>query len=450
MALVTKAIKGTRDIMPWEIYKNQFIEQTVLDIAAKFGFREIRTPVFEHTELFQRGVGETTDVVQKEMYTFDDKGGRSITLRPEGTAGAVRSFLEHGLFNEALPQKLCYLLNCYRYEKPQAGRWREFQQFGVETLGAASPAADAEIISLANEIFAFLGVEGIELHLNSIGCPECRKNYHKALKEYFESRKSELCGTCLERLEKNPMRILDCKSPICKEICKDAPVITDYICDECSAHFKSVQKYLDAMNIEYVIDPHIVRGLDYYTRTVFEFISNQIGAQGAVCAGGRYDGLVEELGGPHVPSLGFALGTGRLLMLLEAQGIELPAPSGCELYIAPMGEDASVKAMSIVADLRAGGISAQTDVVGRSLKAQMKYADKIGAKYTMVLGDDEIAKGEAVIKDMDSGETETLSLDGLEDSFMQLMLRRESDALRETLTDGLTDELGGIDITALL
>lgn len=450
MALVTKAIKGTRDIMPWEVYKNQFIEQTVLDIAAKFGFREIRTPVFEHTELFQRGVGETTDVVQKEMYTFDDKGGRSITLRPEVTAGAVRSFLEHGLFNEALPQKLCYLLNCYRYEKPQAGRWREFQQFGVETLGAASPAADAEIISLANEIFAFLGVEGIELHLNSIGCPECRKNYHKALKEYFESRKSELCGTCLERLEKNPMRILDCKSPICKEICKDAPVITDYICDECSAHFKSVQKYLDAMNIEYVIDPHIVRGLDYYTRTVFEFISNQIGAQGAVCAGGRYDGLVEELGGPYVPSLGFGLGTGRLLMLLEAQGIELPAPSGCELYIAPMGEDASVKAMSIVADLRAGGISAQTDVVGRSLKAQMKYADKIGAKYTMVLGDDEIAKGEAVIKDMDSGETETLSLDGLEDSFMQLMLRRESDALRETLTDGLTDELGGIDITALL
>lgn len=450
MALVTKAIKGTRDIMPWEVYKNQFIEQTVLDIAAKFGFREIRTPVFEHTELFQRGVGETTDVVQKEMYTFDDKGGRSITLRPEGTSGAVRSFLEHGLFNEALPQKLCYLLNCYRYEKPQAGRWREFQQFGVETLGAASPAADAEIISLANEIFAFLGVEGIELHLNSIGCPECRKNYHKALKEYFESRKSELCGTCLERLEKNPMRILDCKSPICKEICKDAPVITDYICDECSAHFKSVQKYLDAMNIEYVIDPHIVRGLDYYTRTVFEFISNQIGAQGAVCAGGRYDGLVEELGGPNVPSLGFGLGTGRLLMLLEAQGIELPAPSGCELYIAPMGEDASVKAMSIVADLRAGGISAQTDVVGRSLKAQMKYADKIGAKYTMVLGDDEIAKGEAVIKDMDSGETETLSLDGLEDSFMQLMLRRESDALRETLTDGLSDELGGIDITALL
>jgi len=255
MALVTKAIKGTQDILPDVVYKNQFIEQTLRDIAAKFGFREIRTPVFEHTELFQRGVGETTDVVQKEMYTFDDKGGRSITLRPEGTAGAARAFLEHGLFNEALPQKLCYILNCYRYEKPQAGRWREFQQFGVEMLGAAHPAADAEVISLANEIFAFLGVEGIELQLNSIGCPECRKNYHAALKEYFEARKDELCPTCLGRLEKNPMRILDCKSPICKEIAEGAPAIIDYICEDCSNHFESVKKYLDKMNIEYTVNP---------------------------------------------------------------------------------------------------------------------------------------------------------------------------------------------------
>lgn len=446
MAIATKAVKGTMDILPSEVYKNQFIEQTVLDIAAKFGFHEIRTPVFEHTELFQRGVGETTDVVQKEMYTFDDKGGRSITLRPEGTAGAVRAFLEHGLFNEALPQKLCYVQNCYRYEKPQAGRWREFQQFGVETLGAASPAADAEIISLANEIFAFLGIEGIELHINSIGCPECRKVYHNALREYFGAHREELCGTCLERLEKNPMRILDCKSPICKEICKGAPVITDYLCDECSAHFESVKKYLDAMNIEYTVDPQIVRGLDYYTRTVFEFISNQIGAQGTVCGGGRYDGLVEELGGPHVPSLGFGMGTGRLFMLLEAQGIELPAPSACELYIAPMGEAATVKAMSLVSDLRAGGISAQTDIVGRSLKAQMKFADKLGAKYTMVLGDDEIAKGEATIKDMSGGENEVLPLDGLEDSFMQFILRRETDVLRESIGG----DLDGVDITALL
>ncbi len=444
MALVTKAIKGTQDILPEEVYKNQFIEQTVLDIARKFGFREIRTPVFEHTELFQRGVGETTDVVQKEMYTFDDKGGRSITLRPEGTAGAVRAFLEHGLFNEALPQKFCYIINCYRYEKPQAGRWREFQQFGVEMLGAGAPAADAEVISLANEIFAFLGVEGLELQLNSIGCPECRKNYHNALKEYFETKKDELCPTCLGRLEKNPMRILDCKSPVCSEIAKDAPAILDYICDDCSAHFESVKKYLDKMNIEYVVNPRIVRGLDYYTRTVFEFVSTQIGAQGTVCGGGRYDGLVEELGGQHVPSLGFGMGTGRLLMLLEAQGIELPKPSGCDLYIAPMGENASYEAAAIVADLRAGGIGAQTDVVGRSLKAQMKYADKIGTKYTMVLGDDEIAQGKAKVKNMDNGETTEMELAEIADNFMEFLLRQETAALGESF------DLGDVDLSAIL
>ena len=445
MALITKAIKGTQDILPDVVYKNQFIEQTLLDVAAKFGFREIRTPVFEHTELFQRGVGETTDVVQKEMYTFDDKGGRSITLRPEGTAGAARAFLEHGLFNEALPQKLCYVLNCYRYEKPQAGRWREFQQFGVEMLGAAHPAADAEVISLANEIFAFLGVEGIELQLNSIGCPECRKNYHAALKEYFEAKKDELCPTCLGRLEKNPMRILDCKSPVCSEIAKDAPAIIDYICEDCSKHFESVKKYLDKMNIEYSVNPRIVRGLDYYTRTVFEFVSTDIGAQGTVCGGGRYDGLIEELGGPHVPSLGFGLGTGRLLMLLEAQGIELPKPSGCDIYIAPMGENASYEAAAIVADLRAGGISAQTDVVGRSLKAQMKYADKIGAKYTMVLGDDEIASGKAKIKNMDSGEATEMVLADLAENFMEFLLRQETAVLGESLGG-----LEGVDLSALL
>lgn len=446
MAIVTKAVKGTQDILPSEVYKNQFLEQTMLDIAGKFGFREIRTPVFEHTELFQRGVGETTDVVQKEMYTFDDKGGRSITLRPEGTAGAARAFLEHGLFNEALPQKFCYVLNCYRYEKPQAGRWREFQQFGVEMLGAAAPAADAEIISLANEVFAFLGVEGLQLEINSIGCPECRKNYHKALREYFEARKDELCPTCLGRLEKNPMRILDCKSPVCKEIAKDAPAIIDYICEDCSAHFESVKKYLDKMNIEYVVNPRIVRGLDYYTRTVFEFVSTEIGAQGTVCGGGRYDGLLEELGGPHTPSLGFAMGTGRLLMLMQAQGIELPKPNGCDIYIATMGEQASYEAAALTADLRAGGISAQTDVVGRSLKAQMKYADKIGAKYTAVLGDDEIAAGILKVKNMDSGETKELAVSDFADSFMEFMLREETAALGESLGG----ELDGVDLSAIL
>ncbi len=433
MALITKAIKGTQDILPDVVYKNQFIEQTLLDIAGKFGFREIRTPVFEHTELFQRGVGETTDVVQKEMYTFDDKGGRSITLRPEGTAGAARAFLEHGLFNEALPQKLCYVLNCYRYEKPQAGRWREFQQFGIEMLGTAHPAADAEVISVANEIFAFLGVEGIELQLNSIGCPECRKKYHAALKEYFESKKDELCGTCLGRLEKNPMRILDCKSPVCSEIAKDAPAIIDYICEDCSKHFESVKKYLDKMGIEYKINPRIVRGLDYYTRTVFEFVSTDIGAQGTVCGGGRYDGLIEELGGPHMPSLGFGLGTGRLLMLLENQGIELPKPSGCDIYIAPMGEEASYEAAAIVANLRAGGISAQTDVAGRSLKAQMKFADKIGAKYTMVLGDDEIASGKASVKNMENGEKTEMEIADIADNFMEFLIKQETSVLGEAI-----------------
>ncbi len=446
MALVTTAIKGTQDIMPWDVYKNQFIEQTVIDIASKFGFRELRTPVFEHTELFQRGVGETTDVVQKEMYTFEDKGGRSITLRPEGTAGVARAFLEHGLFNEALPQKLCYVLNCYRYEKPQAGRWREFQQFGVEMLGAAAPSADAEVISLANEIFAFLGVQNLQLEINSIGCPECRKNYHKALKEYFEAKKENLCSTCLGRLEKNPMRILDCKSPVCKEIATDAPAITDYLCDECADHFAKVKKYLDAMSIAYVVNPRIVRGLDYYTRTVFEFVSTEIGAQGTVCGGGRYDGLIEELGGPHIPSLGFGMGTGRLLMLMEAQGIEIPTPTGCEIYIAPMGENASLEAMRITADLRASGICAQTDVAGRSLKAQMKYADKIGARYTMVLGDDEITQGKAKIKNMDNGEVTEISLEDFAEDFMNFIVAQDTEALRATFGG----ELDGIDLTALL
>lgn len=429
MALITKAVKGTKDVLPGEIYKNQYIESTALDVAERFGFKEIRTPVFEHTELFQRGVGDTTDVVQKEMYTFDDKGGRSITLRPEGTAGAARSFLENGLCNETLPQKVCYLTSCYRYEKPQAGRLREFHQFGVECFGAQSPLADAEIISLANTFFKELGVKDLTLEINSIGCPTCRAEYHKALKTYFEGRKDELCDTCKDRLERNPMRILDCKSPVCSEIAKDAPVVLDYLCDECREHFEKVKSYLNAQNIAFKVNPRIVRGLDYYTKTVFEFISESIGAQGTVCGGGRYDGLIEELGGQKTPSLGFGLGIERLMLLMEAQGCEFPKESMPDLFIAALGEKAQLKAVEIANDMREEGFTCLYDVNGRGLRAQMKYANKLGAKYTIVLGDDEVESGIAKLKNMESGEETEIALQTFVSGFYSISLEKELDDL---------------------
>lgn len=429
MALITKAVKGTKDVLPGEIYKTQYIESTALDVAERFGFKEIRTPVFEHTELFQRGVGDTTDVVQKEMYTFDDKGGRSITLRPEGTAGAARSFLENGLCNETLPQKVCYLTSCYRYEKPQAGRLREFHQFGVECFGAQSPLADAEIISLANTFFKELGVKDLTLEINSIGCPTCRAEYHKALKTYFEGRKDELCDTCKDRLERNPMRILDCKSPVCSEIAKDAPVVLDYLCDECREHFEKVKSYLNAQNIAFKVNPRIVRGLDYYTKTVFEFISESIGAQGTVCGGGRYDGLIEELGGQKTPSLGFGLGIERLMLLMEAQGCEFPKESMPDLFIAALGEKAQLKAVEIANDMREEGFTCLYDVNGRGLRAQMKYANKLGAKYTIVLGDDEVESGIAKLKNMESGEETEIALQMFVSGFYSISLEKELDDL---------------------
>lgn len=422
MALITKAIKGTKDVLPSEVYKNQYIEATCLTVAENFGYKEMRTPVFEHTELFQRGVGDTTDVVQKEMYTFDDKGGRSITLRPEGTAGAARSFLENGLSNEALPQKICYLISCYRYEKPQAGRLREFHQFGIECFGATSPLADAEMIALAKQIFDELGVKDLHLELNSIGCPTCRAEYHKALKEYFASRVDELCETCRDRLDRNPMRILDCKSPVCSEIAKDAPVVLDYLCDECKEHFEKTKSYLDAMNIEYIVNPQIVRGLDYYTKTVFEFVADSIGAQGTVCGGGRYDGLIEELGGQHTPSLGFAMGLERLQLVMEAQGCEFPEPSRPDLFIVAMGDKATLKAVEIAKDMRDEGYSVVYDLNGRSLRAQMKYADKINAKYNVVIGDNEVDTKSAVLKDMATGEQSEISLETFVSGFYSITL----------------------------
>ena len=423
MGVITKKIKGTEDVLPKDSYRWQFVEDVMRKESAAYGFKEIRTPVFEHTELFARGVGQTTDVVQKEMYTFDTKGGESVTLRPEGTAGAARAVLEHGLVNDSLPIKASYFVSCYRYEKPQAGRLREFHQFGLECYGTQSPAADAELICAAQSIFDRLGIKQLRLEINSIGCPTCRAEYHKALKDYFGGCKDELCETCNSRLEKNPMRILDCKSPVCSKIAQGAPKITDYLCDECKEHFASVQKYLDAAGVEYTVNPTIVRGLDYYTKTIFEFVTDFIGAQGTVCGGGRYDGLIEELGGKHLPSLGFAMGIERLLMLMDKQGIEIPKPSTCDLYVAVMGEKASLKSFEIIKAVRSCGLIAETDVVGRGLRAQMKYADKIGAKFSMVLGDNEIEQGKAVIKNMSSGEQTEIVLDEtFAEKFMVLQL----------------------------
>ena len=411
MALITKKIKGTEDVLPKQSYRWQFVENIMREEARAYGFKEIRTPVFEHTELFARGVGQTTDVVQKEMYTFDTKGGESVTLRPEGTAGAARAVLEHSLEQDGLPIKASYFVSCYRYEKPQAGRLREFHQFGIEEYGTQAPAADAEIICLAQSVLDRLGLSQVHLEINSIGCPECRAKYNQALKEYFTQYKDRLCPTCLTRLEKNPMRLLDCKSPEDKEIAKDAPKITDYLCEECEAHFTEVKKYLDAAGVEYTVNPTIVRGLDYYTKTVFEFVTDCIGAQGTVCGGGRYDGLIEELGGKHMPSLGFAMGMERLLMVMDAQKIEIPDNDKTALYIATMGDAAKVKAFELLRQVRECGLIAETDVVGRGLRAQMKYADKIGAKYSVVLGDNEIEENKARVKNMETGEQTELALD---------------------------------------
>ena len=411
MGVITKKIKGTEDVLPKQSYRWQFVENIMREEAANFGFKEIRTPVFEHTELFARGVGQTTDVVQKEMYTFDTKGGESVTLRPEGTAGAARAVLEHALVNEGLPIKAYYLTSCYRYEKPQAGRLREFHQFGIEEYGTSSPVADAEVISLANSIFKRLQIKNLHLEINSIGCPCCRPKFNEAVKEYFSKYKDKLCGNCLNRLEKNPMRLIDCKVPFCHEIAEGAPSILDYLCDECKEHFEQVKKYLAVSGIEYKVNPTIVRGLDYYTKTVFEFVSDAIGSQGTVCGGGRYDGLVKELGGPSLPSLGYAMGIERLLMVMDNQGIEIPKPSPCALYVAGLGDNAQIKAYEIVDLVRQSGLCAECDVVGRGLRAQMKYADKIGAAFSMVIGDNELEENLAKVKNMTTGETTELPLD---------------------------------------
>ena len=438
MALEIKSIKGTADVLPSDSYKWQFVERKFLDTAQKYGFGEIRVPTFEDKRLFIRSVGDTTDVVQKEMYTFTDQGGRELALRPEGTAGVNRAVIENGLINGALPVKLSYAISCFRAEKPQAGRMREFHQLGMELFGASSPSADAEVIAFVDEFFRLLGIRNISLEINSIGCKECRKNYHAALKSYFEARKDRLCDTCLERLDKNPLRILDCKNPDCKEVAKDAPVVLDYLCDDCKAHFEGLKKRLDALGVSYTVNPRIVRGLDYYVRTVFEFVSSDLGAQSTVCGGGRYDGLIKSLGGPDQPGIGYAMGVERLLMVMKAQGIEIPAPAPCDLYIGSIGEEASVEALRLCGILRGEGFSAECDIVGRSVKAQMKYADKIGARFSMVLGDNELAEKKATVKNMATGENAEVMLDG--EPLKQFLYNAGLDGL----SDSLKGTLGGI------
>lgn len=421
MELITKRPKGTQDVKPADVYKWHTVEQIAAETAECYGFKEIRFPTFENTKLFKRSVGDSTDVVQKEMYgvtaksSANGKDDDDFTLRPEGTAGAARAVLENGMLSDALPQKVYYNISCFRHEKPQAGRLREFHQFGAEMYGSASPAADVEMIAMVDAFLRRLGIKGIALNINSIGCPKCRGEYHKALKSYFEGRKDELCGTCQERLEKNPMRILDCKSPICQDIAKDAPVILDYLCDDCKSHFEKLQKNLTAMNIEFTVNPKIVRGLDYYTKTVFEFVTTSIGAQGTVCGGGRYDGLIEQLGGAPTPALGFAMGIERLIMTMESQGCDFIEPKKCALYIAAMDEAALEKAIVLTKTLRDDGIWAEYDLAGRGLKAQMKYANKLGADFSMVLGSNEIESGKANIKNMETGEQTEISLG---DSFL--------------------------------
>ncbi len=407
--MISKAPRGTKDVIPAESWKWQYIEEEIRKVCKAYCYKEVRVPVFEHTEVFERGVGDTTDVVQKEMYTFNDKGGRSITLRPEGTSGTVRCFLENNLFADAQPTKMYYILSCYRYEKPQAGRMREFHQFGVESFGSDTSAIDAEVISLAMQLLKNLGLKNLKLYVNSIGCPNCRKTYNEKLKEYFAAYKEELCETCLTRLDKNPMRIIDCKVPRCGEIGHAAPKILNEQCDECSAHYKLLTQYLDELGIEYEIDDTIVRGLDYYTTTVFEIKSDEL----VICGGGRYNGLVEELGGKPTPGVGFGMGMERLILALERNDL-FPKPEfDCTLYIANIGEKADFEAQKLVTKLRADGISCEKDLSGRSFKAQMKYADKIGVKYVIVLGDDEIETGKAKLKNMATGEQTDISLEDL-------------------------------------
>lgn len=406
-----QAPKGTKDMLPQDAYKWHFVENKFREIAKFYGMREIRTPMFEHTDLFLRGVGDTTDIVQKEMYTFNDKGNRSITLKPEGTSPVVRAFIENRLFNDAQPTKLYYAIPCFRYENVQKGRLRQFHQFGTEVFGSKEPSMDAEVIAFAMEFLKSLGLKSLSLNINNLGCPNCRPKYNEALKKFLEENYDDLCGLCQSRFDKNPMRILDCKNKNCGEITKNAPIILDYMCEECDSHFAEVKKYLDILNIPYTVDPGIVRGLDYYTKTIFEILNDDF----TVCGGGRYDRLIEQLGGPEMPAVGFGLGIERLLLTLKNEGIEIPSEGLYDLYVGARGEEGKLASFKLANTLRTRGIKTEINHMGRSLKAEMKYANKIGAKFTVVLGDDELQTGNAKLKRMSDGEQFEVNLNNIEE-----------------------------------
>ncbi len=403
--MLTQAPKGTRDMLPDEAYLWHMLEDKMRELAALWGYREIRTPVFEHTELFLRGVGSTTDIVTKEMYTFKDKGDRSITLKPEGTAGAVRAFVEAHMYAEPLPAKVYYLAApIFRYENPQAGRLREHHQFGMECFGGKDPAVEAELINLLMTLLGSLGLSNLTVHINSIGCKCCRPRFGEALRAYLGDRLQDMCEDCQARFEKNPLRILDCKQEKCKAIVKGAPSILDSLCDDCKAHFESLQKLLSAQGIPFSVDPTIVRGLDYYTRTVFEVIM-QTGREGlALCGGGRYDNLVEELGGPDIPAAGFGLGLERILLELKNQGLVPEKPTLTDVYVANIGEERRTDAFVFAQKLRALKVRTESDLCGRSLKAQFKYADKLGAQYVVLVGGEEFERGAIKLRDLQTRE----------------------------------------------
>jgi len=422
--MLTQAPRGTKDVLPKESERWQALEQIMRDTAARAGYREVRTPVFEHTELFLRGVGDTTDIVQKEMYTFKDKGDRSITLKPEGTAGAVRALIEHNLYADVLPCKMYYLnAPIFRYEAPQSGRFREHHQFGLECFGAPNPSVDAEIIALAFRMLEGLGVTNLSVNINSIGCPKCRPAYHAKLKEFLGERLSGLCKTCQERFDRNPLRALDCKEESCQALVKDAPSMLDMLCEECNDHFHKLQDYLSAAGIPYAIDSRIVRGLDYYTKTVFELITKTPHGNLTVCGGGRYDRLVEELGGPEMPGVGFGMGIERILMLLDSQGIELDKSRQMDVFVASLGDEARLPAFQLVQAMRQAGIKADCDHMGKSLKAQFKYADKVNVPLIAILGGDELQKGVVKVRNMSTREETEIAMDGAATAIAELLAK---------------------------